>query len=211
MLTCLAFTKLADTVVMLPAAMLCLLWLSMERAWRFAVLWCLLLGTGLLLVTATKIAFIGWGIGIPELDFTGISGHAMRAMAIMPVMLFLMFQNARASARWLAVIAGITFGLAIGVSRLMLNVHSVSEVIAGCALGAAISLPFIGMLSGAGKVGLPKPAFALGLLLLVPVFLSRPAPTEQWLQQVALSLSGHDRPYVRGDWKESSADRWKRG
>jgi hypothetical protein len=190
---------------MMPGAALCLLWLLMGRARRLAALWCLLLGTGLLLVAASKIAFIGWGIGIPELDFTGISGHAMRAAAIMPVMLFMPAQKARPSLRCLGVIAGIAFGLAVGVSRVKLHAHSVSEVTAGCILGAAISLTFIGMLVSAGQVRLPKLAPALALLLVIPASTAAPAPTEQWLQRVALSLSGHDRPFVRGHWKENRA------
>jgi membrane-associated phospholipid phosphatase len=206
MLTWLAFTKLADTVVMLPAAMLCLFWLAIAREWRLAGLWCLLLGAGLLLVTATKIAFIGWGIGIPELDFTGISGHAMRAAAIMPVTLYLLAQKARPWGCRIAVIAGMGFGLGVSVSRLMLQVHSASEVMAGYILGAAISLTFIRMLVDASRIRLPKPALALGLLLLLPASMAAPAPTEQWLQQVALSLSGHGRPFVRVEWKEGSVD-----
>jgi membrane-associated phospholipid phosphatase len=127
--------------------MLCL---AIAREWRLARLWCLLLGAGLLLVTITKIVFIGWGARIAKLDFTGISGHATRVAAIMPVML--PAQKARTWEGRLAVTAGMAFGFAIGVSRLMLQVHSGSEVMAGYILGAAISLAFIGMLAGAGRI-----------------------------------------------------------
>ena len=39
-----------------------------------------------ILVTATKIAFMGFGWGIARIDFTGLSGHAMLAAAIYPVL-----------------------------------------------------------------------------------------------------------------------------
>src|SRR5690242_12235967 len=103
---------------MLPAAALCVLSLMLGRAWRLALWWCLLLILGCTMVAASKIAFIGWGIGIQSLDFTGLSGHAMRATAIAPVFLYLISPKAPAPVRLAAVLAGIGFGLLIGVSRL---------------------------------------------------------------------------------------------
>ena len=79
------FTSYGDTMVMIPAAFIILVWLTVGRAWRMAIWWCLLLIAGLVLVAATKIAFVGWGVGIRSIDFTGISGHAMRATAVLPV------------------------------------------------------------------------------------------------------------------------------
>jgi membrane-associated phospholipid phosphatase len=195
-----AITKLADTVVLMPAAMLCMLWLAWGRAVRLATIWGLLLAAGLALVALTKLAFIGWGLGIKELNFTGFSGHAMRATAIVPVMFYLFSLEARPLLRRLAVAAGLLFGLMIGISRIMVHAHSWSEVISGCLLGALVAWAFLAILSRAPRPALPNWAFGLGLLVLIPMPLSSPAPTEQWLQHIALTLSGHSKPFTRADW-----------
>jgi membrane-associated phospholipid phosphatase len=202
MLNWMMFTKLADTVVLVPASLLCVAWLLFQKQWRPAIWWLALLGGGLALVAISKLAFVGWGIGNCALDFTGISGHAMRATAIMPVLLYLAVSNATAQVRAMAFSAGLLFGFLIGVSRLALQVHSVSEVVSGCLLGAAISLVFAKMLIGLPRPVCVPPALALGLLLLAPAPLSQAAPTEQWLEQIALSLSGREAPYRREDLQQ---------
>src|SRR5438445_2386701 len=110
MLIWMTITKLADTTVMVPVAAACAAWLVCGRAWRMALWWCLLFTMGLALVAATKIAFVGWGIGIRSLDFTGFSGHAMRASAVMPVLFYLLLQKAPPFARTSGVLLGIVFG-----------------------------------------------------------------------------------------------------
>jgi membrane-associated phospholipid phosphatase len=204
MLNWMAFTKLADTVVMLPVAALCLAWLMLGRAWRLALWWCLLLILGLTIVAATKIAFIGWGLGIQSLDFTGLSGHAMRASAVAPVFLYLIFQNASTQVRLIAVLTGIGFGLLIGVSRLLVNAHSVAEVAGGCLLGIAVGLAFIRMCAEPRVLAPTSPVFMLGLLILVPAPMLEPASTERWVQYVALQLSGQEKPFQRTDWKSAA-------
>ena len=55
--------------------------------------------------TASKVAFIGWGLGLSALDFTGISGHAMIASAVYPLLLGTLAAN---------LIGGYLMGLAMG-------------------------------------------------------------------------------------------------
>jgi membrane-associated phospholipid phosphatase len=208
MLTWMAFTKLADTIVMLPASALCVGWLLVQKAWRTALLWLVLLGGALMLVTVSKLAFIGWGIASCSLDFTGISGHAMRATAVMPVLLYLCFSRASIKVRASALIAGLLFGLLIGVSRLMLHVHSPSEVISGFFLGAAVSLGFVKVLAEMQRPVLIHPALALGLFILVPAPMGEAAPTEKWLEQMATTLSGNAEPYRRSDSRWCEKNSW---
>jgi len=201
MLNWMSVTRLGDTVVMLPAAVLCLTWLLMGGATQLALWWCVLLSAGLIIVAATKIAFLGWGIGISALDFTGISGHAMRATAVMPVLLYLTVINTSWCIRLGAVVAGMVVGLLIGASRLIVHVHSPTEVVAGCMLGAAVSATFLWQLHRRAAPGLrlrARYAMPLLLLLLVPVFTAKPAPTERWLDAVAKTLTGHEKLYSRG-------------
>ena len=196
-------TSFGDITVMAPAAMAITAWLVIGRAWRMALWWCLLFATGMSLVVATKIAFIGWGIGIRSLDFTGFSGHSMRATAVIPVLFYLILQKAPPIARASGVLLGIVFGVIIGISRLVLNAHSVSEAVAGGILGAMVSLGFIWIFGPSQKFVLYRSLIALSLiaLLALPYAESAPAPTQRWITCVELYLSGHDRPFVRQGWK----------
>lgn len=192
-----ALTMLADTYVLLPVALLCAAWLVLARAWRLAFLWLLLLGIGLCLVAATKIAFVGWGLGIRAWNFTGFSGHAMRAAAIAPVIAYLLVQRGSEAARALFISLGIVFALLIGISRLELQVHSVSEVVSGAWLGFVVSASFLSVLRRSPCLRIPRYIFLTAMLPLLTLTSSGPAPTEQWVQQVALYLSGHRTPYTR--------------
>jgi membrane-associated phospholipid phosphatase len=197
MLTWTIFTKLADTYVLLPIAALCALCLAWGHAVRLATAWLLLLGCGLALVAVTKLAFVGWGIGSREWNFTGISGHAMRAAAIAPVLGYLIAQNGTRMLRTLAIACGIAFGILIGISRLAVHVHSVSEVVAGCLLGIAVSALFLSMLTHAPRPTFPRHVLLAAALPLLALTGTPGAPTERWLERVALALSGHDVPYTR--------------
>jgi len=42
------------------------------------------------IVSASKLAFMGWGIGIRELDFTGFSGHSALFAVFWPIFLWLL-------------------------------------------------------------------------------------------------------------------------
>jgi membrane-associated phospholipid phosphatase len=206
MISWMHITSVADTVVTLPAAVTIAVWLSAGRAWRMALWWSLLFIGGLGIVVATKIAFIGWGIGINALDFRGMSGHAMRATAVFPVILYLVLQKFPAAVRASGVLLGIAIGVLIGASRVALQVHSASEVVAGCAIGAAVSLGFIWRSRGLPRPYLDRRLIALGMFALLPTAYANPAPTNQWMNAVALYLSGHDAPYDRNTGGPISPD-----
>ena len=189
----LAFTKLADTNFTMPLALLLAVWLAAARAWRPALCWCVLFGLGIFLVAATKIAYVGWGIGIAAIDFKGFSGHAMRAMSIAPVFMYLLLQEQGARKLRLGVLAGLGFGLMIGISRLALGVHSVSEVITGLLLGAVISLGFIWYARGRATIVFDRKLLIIGTIALLPILSLKPAPTEGWIERIAVYLAGSDK------------------
>jgi hypothetical protein len=83
------FTNLGDLAVMLPLAATIAIWLAAQKQFASSLRWLLAFGSAGLLVAISKIAFIGWGIGSRDFDFTGISGHTMLATATLPVLLFL--------------------------------------------------------------------------------------------------------------------------
>ncbi|MGL6071912.1 hypothetical protein, partial [Craterilacuibacter sp.] len=105
-------TNFGDSAVMIPAALAIGLWQLQRRAWPQLLGWCLLLGAGGLLVLSSKLAFIGWGIGIPVLRFTGFSGHAFLSAAILPVLGWLLLEGYQAGRGR----SGVLLGMALALS-----------------------------------------------------------------------------------------------
>ena len=136
-------TSLGGAGLTLPLAIAIALWLALGYTWRMAALWLGLLGAAIGVVTLTKLAFLGWGVGVRALDFTGVSGHAMLSTAVYPVALFLMLLPARRSIRLAGVLLGLAAGIAVGLSRVVLVAHSPSEAVTGCLVGAGAALLFV--------------------------------------------------------------------
>jgi membrane-associated phospholipid phosphatase len=188
-----------------PSAMAIALWLALGRSWRLAGYWCALFLAGMAGVVVTKVAFIGWGIGLPALDFAGFSGHAMRAAAVLPLAFFLALQNASVSARKTGVIVGVSCAVLISVSRVVVGAHSVSEAVLGCALGLGVALAFMWRARGE-QFHVLHPlliAASMSAIFLMPKADTSPA-TQQSMVELALYLSGHERPFVRESWKMAS-------
>jgi len=192
-------SNLGDVVTMGFIAAMIAAGLIFGRAWRAASVWCLLIGMGMVLVVASKIAFLAWGCGICALNFTGFSGHAARAMAIAPVFLYLVLSRASRARQQAGVVFGVIFGFAVGVSRLALHVHSLSEVVSGWMLGGAIAFLFIWSSRSPWNFALNKFAVLAGVLLLSVL----PAPgvgaTQKVLVELSLFLSAHETVFSRQD------------
>ncbi len=87
---------------------------------------------------ASKLAFMGWGIGIKSVHFTGFSGHAAMSSVIYPAVGVLLAGPGR-RARTFGLVIGVLLAAAIAWSRIPLHAHSLSEVIAGLMLGLGVS------------------------------------------------------------------------
>jgi membrane-associated phospholipid phosphatase len=173
-------------------------WLTVEDEKRLALGWALLFGAGMVVVLVSKMAFIGWGVGVRSLDFTGISGHAMRAAAVYPVLLYLVLERAGKRARGFGVALGIGFGLLVSLSRLAVEVHSIADVVAGWLLGAAVSAAFLWIATRTLRKHIFNPLrIALVSLALLPAPYVHPAPTQQWLTRITLYVAGTDEAFLR--------------
>lgn len=200
-------TQFGDVTITMLVAFAIAAWLYIEDERRLSLWWSGLFTAGLGIVVMTKMAFIGWGIGIRAVDFTGFSGHAMRATAVIPVLFYLMLQKASPALRTTGVLAGLAGAALVGLSRLTLHAHSVSEVVAGTALGAAVSMTFIWIAAESLRRHVFNPLrIALSVLALLPAPYVQPAPTQEWLTDVSLFFSGHDKPFLRTGSGESQPD-----
>lgn len=195
-------TRFGEMQMLLPAVLAANLILFQKQTTRpLAIGWLVCLTLGTLVTTASKVAFIGWGIGFSGIDFTGISGHTMLASAIYPLLFSVLASHLTQQHQKLAVAVGFVLALLVGQSRLEIDVHSVSEVLAGWMLGGAVT---VSMLT---KYSLPRATaswqlvvvfcgfFAMALLC-TPQFNSH-----AWVTQVSLKLSGATEPHTRADMK----------
>lgn len=195
-----ALSALGSITVTGPLGIAIAVWLLAGRSWRLSLSWCVMFSAGMALVVATKIAYVGWGIGIPEVKFAGLSGHAMRACAVFPVVLYLAFRRLGAPAREIALGAGVVLALLISFSRVPTLAHSMSEVVLGGAVGFAVAGAFIvhARSEHPATVGRVLLALCIPVMLVMPF--TEPVHPERWVQRLALQLSGRTTPIERA-WK----------
>jgi hypothetical protein len=208
----LAVTRLGEAQILLPAFMGGVLWLALagarsaratpaagaagpgtphparETAWAW--LSGVIAATGV--TTASKVAFLGFGIGSIALDFTGFSGHAMYSMAILPVLAAIMAGAPGA-------VLGVLVALAVLVSRVELQAHSWSEALSGALLGGAVAVWTLGRyLRRPALLRAPwwLPLALAGWLVLLP-WRAPPARTHDMVIALSLWLSDRTEPYTR--------------
>lgn len=199
-------TRFGEMGIILPLAAALTLWmLATTRAIRPVMRWLVPLGLAVAITTLSKIAFIGWGIGIAAIDFTGFSGHAMFSSAIYPVLGYTLAAQWNSSSRthFFAMLAGYALALVVGWSRIHIQVHSVSEVVAGLALGASASGWTLWRMSQSLTASKPRPhRWALlglvGWLAVMPVH-AAPSKSHDIVTRLALSLAAHEKAFRRAD------------
>ncbi|MBK0393878.1 phosphatase PAP2 family protein [Ramlibacter algicola] len=194
-------TRFGEAGILLPcAALIAVGLLATTREWRAAAAWVLPLGIAVAVTTASKIAFLGFGLGIASLDFTGFSGHAMFAAAVYPMLAWALMGRGRPRLR--AVVIAFAYALAalVAVSRVRVDAHSPSEIVLGFTLGALASAAAMHALREGAEFTLPPVlagvlALWLGLMPHEPVLL----PSHEIVTRVSLKLSGRTKPFTRAD------------
>ncbi|WP_428421198.1 phosphatase PAP2 family protein [Methylibium sp.] len=194
------FTRFGESGIVIPMALSTALWWWWATPSRRPLLaWLALLGSAAFLTLVTKVAFMGWGLGSVSLDFTGLSGHAMLAAAIYPVLLRTLCSPVAVPPRW-AIGAGYALAALVSLSRVIIGAHSGSEVVLGFAVGAAASATALA-LETRQPPPIPRHWLWLGLaawLTLMPV-VAAPSGTHGMVQRLAKKLSDRDQLYTRAD------------
>ncbi|EJR0222775.1 PAP2 superfamily protein [Raoultella planticola] len=193
-----------DSTVLLPSAAAVFMVLFLRRPSRqIAWQWGLLFGITGAIVSASKLAFMGWGIGIRELDFTGFSGHTALSTAFWPIFLWLLCARGSVALRRIAMVMGYLLAGLVGYSRLAIHAHSPSEVIAGLLLGACGSALFLLLQRNSSRVVDAQLTWGGVLsLIIIPVVLlniGTKAPTQSLLGEIAVKLGPLEKPFTRAD------------
>ena len=177
-----AISDFGDVAVTLPLAAGCAIWIALSDR-RLAACWVIFLAAGLALVGTTKILYAGCGIEIKEIGFRVVSGHTMLSSAVWTTCITLFLRRAGVVLASFGVTIGLASGALVGAARVFEEAHSVSEVIAGWALGSAIALIFVRALRKS-HVRLRGAAVAGASLLLVSgIAYGHHAPIQALIEQ----------------------------
>lgn len=189
-------THLGAAGLLLPvfAAQLIALW-PKQRA--LATRWALGLAAGALVTVVTKVLFWGWELGIASLDFTGISGHALLATAIYPVLFSIHAPPGSRSGQRAGLCLGLALAVAVGVSRVVVGAHSASEVYSAWALGLLISGATVGTLESRARLSALARFSPLLLLLALNTGAATYLPSHSLEVKFALAISGRAAPFTR--------------
>lgn len=192
-------TYFGDSMLLLPSAIV-LAFALLYNTSRLAPVfyWLVSFGTAGLVVSISKVLFLGFLIGSARYNFTGFSGHTTMSTTFWPIFFWFIARGFSFKRPLLWVALGYLFALTIAYSRLVLHAHSPSEVICGFLLGCCCSLFFLAMQR---KVAF-KPVNLIELLLIValPLFLvfqGKPATTQHFLGTLAAKLAGMEQPHTR--------------
>ena len=193
-------TRLGEAQIVLPVMLGSTAWLLRRPAnLRLVGRWSCFVFFAVLLTLATKVAFIGFGVGAAAINFTGVSGHAMFAAVVYPLLGCVLTTELRPAQRRCAVAAGIGVALLVGLSRVMVGAHSVSEVLAGLTVGGVASAAALSL--ARHPVSTVPVWLPVGLALwlgITPVGAPESA-THGMVTRLSLALSGRALPYTRND------------
>lgn len=168
-----------------------------------ALVWLVSMLVAAALTTISKVAFIGYEVGFAPWDYTGISGHAMFAFVVWPVLLAVI--AGRRGPAYFAAAAGVLLALVIAVSRVKVRAHSPADALLGGVLGLAAAAATLAVIWRHG-VGAGFPLWAPVLILVW--FLATPswAPrsrSHDLVTKLSLAVSGRPLPYTRAQMQHA--------
>jgi len=203
MTTWTAITSLGDSAILLPL----IAWIAIglflpPPDWRGGWRWLIAVTLCGGIVVLSKLLFMAWGIGPPGLNYTGFSGHTALALLVWPSLAGVLARDATPRVRIPMIALGALIGVAVGISRCVLKVHSQSEVWLGALLGVAAGTWFLLGLARSKPVPHNRhawrvPVLAVGAIAIGCACYGRVFPSQHLLQDIVPWLTGHRAIFTR--------------
>jgi membrane-associated phospholipid phosphatase len=136
-------------------------WLAFRRRWRAFATWVITWAAAELILSAAKTFFHRGRPPFPLVDVNGFSfpsGHAVAGAATAVALVLVLLPAGPARRRWEFVAIGFAFVMAL--SRVYLNAHWFSDVVAGVLLGAGVALGSAGLVTEVRDIALRRKARA---------------------------------------------------
>jgi len=132
-------------------------WLLFRTRWRAFATWVITWAAAELIVSAAKTFFHRGRPPNPLVEVVGFSfpsGHAVAGAAIAVALVLVLMSAGPARRRW--ELAAIAFAFVMAMSRVYLNAHWFSDVVAGVLLGAGVALGTAGVVTEIRDVALRR-------------------------------------------------------
>jgi membrane-associated phospholipid phosphatase len=152
---------LGGGMVTIPLRVAVAVWLAFRRRWRAFATWVITWAAAELILSAAKAFFHRGRPPFPLVDVVGFSfpsGHAVAGAATAVALVLVLLPAGPARRRWEFVAIGFAFVMAL--SRVYLNAHWFSDVVAGVLLGAGVALGSAGLVTEVREIALRRKARA---------------------------------------------------
>ena len=156
-----ALNVLGGGIVTIPLRVVVAVWLAFRKRWRAFATWVITWAAAELILTAAKAFFHRGRPPLPLVDVVGFSfpsGHAVAGAATAAALVLVLLPAGPARRRWEFVAIGFAFVMAL--SRVYLNAHWFSDVVAGVLLGAGVALGSAGLVTEVHDIALRRKARA---------------------------------------------------
>lgn len=183
-------TNFGDQAVVLPLAVAIAVVFALSGWRRGALAWTAAIGGTLALVLLLKLRFFACGHFSPGASFGNPSGHTAAAAAVYGALAAVIVRSIRDDERWAllgAVAIGVFLAVVIGQTRLILDMHSMAEVVVGGAIGVGGAASFVLLAGPPSHAVRIERVVATGLLAMAMLYGYR-LSAEAAIKSVAASL-----------------------
>jgi membrane-associated phospholipid phosphatase len=184
-----ALSSLADAALLLPAAIVLLLYFAVAGHFAAARVWGVALVACGLITLASKLLLHACGPSLTGYAVLSPSGHASLATVFYGGLAILVAQGRPAWQRAALALATAMLLLLVGVSRVRTGAHTPLEVVLGLAIGCACVALFWLLHRLQGRPALSPLPLAIGFLVALALLGGRHLSAEPYIRGVAARLS----------------------
>jgi membrane-associated phospholipid phosphatase len=179
-------TNFGDAAVLLPLSGILFLWLLAARPVRAALAWAAALTVCNGVLAVLKVYFFACPL-TPSLHSP--SGHTGFSVMVYGGLAVILALETRSRRRRIAIVAGgVAATVSIAVSRLLLGVHTVTEVALGALIGAACLAGFAQAYRRQHRAGEWLPLLGLAVLAVIVLFGGDRAGIENFLHRLSVMM-----------------------